>query len=520
MKQNLLFVCFLLACFLSKAQSKVFKEVSDEISSQVNVIKQDNALVGYLVFTRLEKASTDSFNYRITIIDENLNDIGTVNFKDENLILQAVAFEQDVLCLSYLKSNVIGTDFKNRKEYKRAMNNAKNFVLTQFLGLNGKTINVNTAKVDINVERDLYNRGKLSGTGSLKHSLQLRNIPGKGFASFYGDEQSNLLSVYDLSGKEVWKKKVSTLGKAFYLHTSNDNIYLLSKNEGEKIEGGYEVTGYNYADNIAFDKYTLKDRKGNSLKVLGFDNDPATGKAYLTGTIISPEMNGLYTMKDVTKGPYAGVFTINLNGPKRADYKETFSYWNTGANAAISDRGKVVESDAYSLLTNGFKDYQGNTYFVGSSVIRRIKWGSIVSSVVLAPLFVVSPLILIGGGTTKCKVTDAMLLKQNTNGTLTYDNTIPCNSTSFRPGRAPLNMYGPQKSFYHVANSDTKNDYVIVDDIKDIVIYNVTGKKVAKTIPHKNGGIRTFVYPAKEGHVMVAEYNKNEKYTRVSIESL
>src|SRR6187551_3928732 len=100
------------------AQTKVFKEVSDEISSQIKIIKQDNALVGYLAFTRLEKASQDSFNYRITIMDENLNDIGTVNFREEGLTLQDIAFEQDALCLAYLKSNVIGNNY-TKKEYNK-----------------------------------------------------------------------------------------------------------------------------------------------------------------------------------------------------------------------------------------------------------------------------------------------------------------------------------------------------------------------------------------------------------------
>ncbi|HVG40669.1 MAG TPA: hypothetical protein VM888_03580, partial [Chitinophagaceae bacterium] len=105
-------------------------------------------------------------------------------------------------------------------------------------------------------------------------------------------------------------------------------------------------------------------------------------------------------------------------------------------------------------------------------------------------------------------------------GKLSYESTIPCNKTSFRPGKAPMTTYGPQKSFYRVTNANTKNDYVIVDDIKDIVIYNVTQKKVAKTISHKDGSIQTNIYPAKEGHVMVSEYNRKEKYTRFSIESL
>jgi len=43
-----LLVC-LTACY-AHAQTKVFKEVSEEISSQMKIIRQDDALVGYLVY--------------------------------------------------------------------------------------------------------------------------------------------------------------------------------------------------------------------------------------------------------------------------------------------------------------------------------------------------------------------------------------------------------------------------------------------------------------------------------------
>src|SRR5438067_1598987 len=107
MKKTIAIVfCYALSVTLTHAQSKVFKEVSDEISSQMKIITQDDALIGYLVFTQLEKANKDSFNYKISIMDENLNDIGSLNFKEENLVLQDVSFEQDILCLAYLKSNI------------------------------------------------------------------------------------------------------------------------------------------------------------------------------------------------------------------------------------------------------------------------------------------------------------------------------------------------------------------------------------------------------------------------------
>ncbi|WP_315817593.1 DUF6770 family protein [Paraflavitalea speifideaquila] len=142
-KVMLLMLTFSLARLCSTAQSKVFKEVSDEISSQVGPITQDGALVGYLVFTRLEKVSEDSFNYRVTILDENLNDIGSVNFKDESIYLQCVAFEQDVLCLAYFKSRFYGKAFANKKEFNAAQPGFKHAVMLQFLGLNGKILKTN-----------------------------------------------------------------------------------------------------------------------------------------------------------------------------------------------------------------------------------------------------------------------------------------------------------------------------------------------------------------------------------------
>ncbi|MDQ3278420.1 MAG: hypothetical protein M3Q06_08835, partial [Bacteroidota bacterium] len=448
-KNQLLLLLCTLATLFAQAQSKVFKEVSEEISSQIRVIKQDNALVGYLVFTQLEKASEDSFNYQITIMDENLNDIGKVKFRDENLNLQAVSFEQDVICLAYLKSNVIGRRYKNKKDYNNITASPHHAVVTRFLSLDGKTIATNAEEADISISMGDFSYPYVMG--KLEQSIQLRNVPQKGFALFFGDNNNNHLLTYDIAGKEVWKKNVSRLAKANYLLSSAEGIYLLSKKQEQKIEGGYEVTGYAFAGSGTYDKYVLKDKKGNALKVLGFDNDPVSGKPYATGMIINPERNGLYTLKDLSKQPYNGVFTINFNGPKKSEIRETFSYWENDKTGLLKENGKFAKSDAYSLFDQGFMDYQGNTYFVGSSVIKKPKWGSIISSVILSPLIVVSPMILVMG-TTKCKTTDALVLKQTPDGKLSYDNTIPCNYSSFAPSRAPIVQYGPRKSFYRVTN--------------------------------------------------------------------
>jgi hypothetical protein len=112
-----------------------------------------------------------------------------------------------------------------------------------------------------------------------------------------------------------------------------------------------------------------------------------------------------------------------------------------------------------------------------------------------------------------------VVLKQNPKGAISVEQFIPANTIRIRNGLHPITDYDT-RDYYLATNSETKTEYIIIDDAKDISIYNVNQKKVARTIPHKDGKVYTYVFPAKEGHIMISEYNKKERYTRVSIEAL
>src|SRR5947209_3850562 len=198
MKMKLaIMLCCVFTVTYSFAQSKVFKEVNDEISSTMKVISQDDALMGYLVFTQLERANEDSFNYKVSIMDENLNDIGTVNFREENLDLQAVSFEQDVLCLAYVKTNMIGNKYAGMKSFRKADEKAHKSIFTQFINLQGKIIQTNSYNADIKIVNEVQMNGKVTASGKLKHDIILKNIPQKGFVCFYGDEEKNALIAFN-----------------------------------------------------------------------------------------------------------------------------------------------------------------------------------------------------------------------------------------------------------------------------------------------------------------------------------
>ncbi|RYY96836.1 MAG: PepSY domain-containing protein [Chitinophagaceae bacterium] len=516
------FVSFLLCGLLAGAQSKVFREVSSEISSQMKLITQDEALIGYLMFTQLEKVNADSFNYQVSIMDENLNDIGKLNFKDKNLELRSVSFEQDILCLGYVKSDLADLKNTSMKKIRKAMDAAGNAVFTQLINLKGDIIHSSSIAVDLALKEELAyvkNSRPSVVAGRLKHDLVLKNIPGKGFVGFYGDQEKNRLFAFDIAGKELWSKNIPD-AQAFGMLTTTNDVYVLSKRKMEMLEGGYEVRGFAAGDGNSYDKYELKDKKGSQLKVLGFETDPNSGKPIITGSIIDPVRgNNFYTVTALSKGPYDGVFTVSLNGPRRADIKETFSYWSDGSKAPeISASGLVSDNHAYPRFSSSIRDFKGNTYFVGNSYIRKPKVGSIVASILLSPT-IIFPIFISAGGYNKGKAVDAVLMRQDSAGRLRFENAIEGQSSRFYAAKMDLSYYG-FKTFYTVSNPTTKSNFLIVDDFGKTVIYNVDTRRVMRTVSHREGSVSTAIFPAKQGHIMVVENNRRERYTKLSIEAL
>lgn len=491
---SLLFVCTL------EAQSKIFKEVGEDISTQVKAITQGNALVGYLAFTRLEKADADSFNYRVTIMDENLNDIGTVNFRQGILDLQAVSFEQNVLCLGYIQSPLTGGEpVRSRRDLRQAQDAAAlSHIVLQFINLDGKVINTWSREVTLNTATltpgGLWSAMKL--IGYLKYGMQIVNIPNGGFAFFYGDEDKQQLAVFDTRGDLTHEQEAPTVADHFYLRASATEIYLLTKHDIRVPEGGCTLYVYSAKDLDAENNFDLRDADNNWLKVLSFDNDPVTGDAFIAGCIINPRREQEFiTARDYAYGPYVGLFTLDLGNPHK-DMHANCSYWSGENIPGISGYGQFTTQGFYVKYTTAFKDYKGNTIFAGTALVGE---GFV--------------------GSAKYKLTDGVFVRQDTSGNIALDNNIPCDETKYFSDAGILYAQD-KKDYYKVDNPDTKTNYMIIDDEANIYIYNVSAKKVVRIIPHKDGNVKINVYPAKEGHMMVSEYNRKEKYTRFSIEAL
>jgi len=482
------FIAF--AALYSNAQTKIFKEVDGEVLSQMRTIRQDNILIGYLVFTQLEKATEDSFNYRITILDENLNDIGTVNFRQLKLDLQAVAFEQDVLCLGYLKTNLIGYTFKSKQEFRAALDSNQTAIYTQFIGLDGKIIKTNSVAANITIAdaKDEWWVRAVDAWGILHNTIQLQNISETGFACFYGDRRNHLM-VFDTKGNVLWKKQVTEetdgykwdrwhIG-AVYMATFGNNIYLIS-NKYEwghsKPQSGmfnFELLGFSAIDTTKQLQYPLSDEKDNQLRLFYFKNDPSTGKPCITGMIANKNEK------------FLGVCTITIGGLTSSDVHWVNSYWDDDIFDAPAD-SKSIKKDISDLAVKySFRGFNGHSYFTAYTYASGSEF-----------------------------------MEQNEKGMLSVKSNI-LSESDLHPKPLPFHKNdNDNRSFYSIVSADAKICYLIVDDPRTVSIYNVNQQKVQRTIPHKDGDTKITVFPAKDGYIMVSEYNKKEKYTKFSIEAL
>ncbi len=503
------------------AQSKVFKEVNDDISTETKTIFSGRSVIGYVVFSQLEKANEDSFNYKLTIMDENLNDIGVIDFREIGLTLEAISFENDILCLAYLKSSQFGKSYAKYKQVKKLA--SSDFVMTQYINLDGKILG--SQNLPVTTSGSFYSnyawgaKSSYSYSTRLKHGLQLKALPGKGFLLFYGDDANSKIINYDLQGKELWSTKLPE-SKGYYLNAVAQNIYLLLKDDNTTY-GDFRYTSLDANTGKLGKIKNLQDKEGNQLRVFTFEPDPGTGNLYISGSILNNKQNKIDTrIKMQSKGINKGVFTIDIDSTAKNGMKEKYVYWSDGSlKPNINKVGYTKENKSYNIISNSYRDYNGNTYYVSESLVKKPRIGGIASSVILAPTFIV-PMMQAMLGFNIYTLRNTNIYKLSQKGNYSLDRQLDMTKTHKGAGKADISYLTNYRSNYYVTNDESKNSYLVARDEKSTQIYNTEKRKIIRTVPYKKDGSSLLIGPAKEGYIMVIENNKKEKYTRLSIEKL
>ncbi len=448
----------------SNAQSKVFNQITGAIRSNLSEITQNRTVVGYLRLVQLEKASKNTYNYELNIMDENLNEISTAKFSDGPLSLNDVAFEQDVICASFYKS---ATE-----------------VSLYFINLEGKVIKSQTIE------------SKNSSKGVTK------NLPGVGFLYHKIAKEFSLIA-YNVEGKQLWEKSIDR--EAYYLATTSKMIAYYDFHKTKSINFLNAADGKNFYS---------KELEVDANFSHAFTGTQIYGDTIFYSGFISPfnRYGKGMQFKNLKKGYQKGVIVIKAWAPNKQSVKITETKW---ADADLSDITKVAgnpdnKKENY-LFENSVTDKDGNTYFLADNVLRKPRVGLITTTVVLSPLIFFSPL-LASAGFNKYYFTDATIFKLTPNNRFSKVTSIP----QVRSSKNFAKEFVSTQPTRNIIDQEGVNAYFVSSDSKNVGITNLSTKKT-KSIPRYAGNISSTIFPAKEGHFMLVENNNSTKSVKLSI---
>lgn len=458
------------------SQSKIFKQVAGAVRTEVNEIVENKSVVGYTSLTQLEKTDKNNFNYELTVMDENLNDLGNIKFNDIDMDLTSVAFEQDVLCITFYKSKAKNNFFRSITE---------DFTSIYFVDLKGNIIN------------------KIEKEAKGYRGIVALNVPQKGFLVYTPAEHK--INMYNIQGKLVWEKHIGE-GDAESISTSKDMVaYYQNKSKTfDFIDANDGKRSYTFTPTNS-DKYNIQVL---SSKTIG-------DKIYFAGSTYTKKP--IEIMKQLKRGYNKGVFTIEASGLSKDKIKEKVNLWADGSNDVLNKDASFPENRKEQvIITSSIVDNNGNAYFYGSNFNRSLRVGYTVATVALSPL-ILPPLYMSILGYNKYYYQNGTIFRLDNKGIFSIYSTIETEKSRKMLPKTYVNWeFRPTTGF---SNLEATENYFISYDKSQHYIFNLNSKKI-KSIPRKQSGISTSLFPAKEGHIMVIERDKNEKSTKLSIVAL
>lgn len=491
----LLFILFF--SLSNKAQISSLAELaSGEIQLFNPIYEIDKSIYGYLMVVKLQKENEFKQVYEYVLLDKNLNKAANGEFTDtaykkynSQFLVPEKIGEKIVLSKMY---------FRNQKAFGSSV--AYKFVSNRTLDLS-----TNTMSEPFYFDKNEFVAGvrpskKLDKTLKKTNFVQYPFAINDGYLLYkasklqtnsFGNKDITTLEAYTIDNAKKWNynynpKKENIQSRIEFL--AEDKIVLWTKNfrdkvqnlhfinpEDGKMEFKYTIEGKNSEFNHFFKLRTFKDK---TVIVGMYSKNKATGFNYKKAL---------------------GVFKIELDNEGNETFKKYFSWEDAGEFMDIKKNGKLEKG--YKLLAKQFFIFNdGSTAFL-SEKFKDQQYYVVVS---LAP-----------------KTTDFMMLN--------FDKDFALKS---------VDKIEKDKSYY------TSSDYLYSQRIKDgngvVFFYRdfkkdeetrkkswvlgivtiIDGKMKQEQIPMSSEEFYISPYIAKEGFILLREYNKDSEHDEIRLEKL
>jgi hypothetical protein len=268
-KSSLLFLTLILSVTIF-AQSKIFENVLEvELQSSVE-ITNNKQIVGYALFYKIDKMKKSAL-YRLSILDENLKEIGSNEFEGgREMVLRRAVYESNNILLSFY-------DKDKYEDYER---------FVKVFDLKGKlkgTISYDPEKV----KKGMFGAAVAAQMETIYEGTE--NIEGKGFVTLYQSKAKTGgvdIQMIDNNGKLKWEKNISAdkgdRTDLYLLGTTTNTVLLFQMDRGSIMarDASIFLVGLNATDgkdlfkkpldinDITYEPVLIKNSTDGKLKIV------------------------------------------------------------------------------------------------------------------------------------------------------------------------------------------------------------------------------------------------------------
>lgn len=498
----------LLFSFGAFAQSKIFDNVLDvEVKSSI-AITNNKQIVGYAFFYKVDKMKKSAL-YRLSILDENLKEIGSNEFEGgKDLVLTRGVYESEKLLFSFYDDD----EFDGFKKFVKVFD------------LKGKQLGLIGYDPD-KVKKGMFGAAVAAELETLYEGTE--NVEGKGFVRVYQSKAKTGgidIQFIGLDGKLKWERNV-TAEKGdrtdLYLISTTPKTILLCQMERGSImdtDPAIFLVGLNNDNGKELFKKPL-DIKGNSYEPM-LVKTTADGKIKMVASLLDESAKFL---KAVPKG-----ISISELNDQTGEIKiiKDFTYANDLSNV-LTMKSETKSEDGYIKPHNLLMMNDGSMVLVGEFFRKTVS----------AAGMAVKVLSRGGGSAAQATVDDMFLLRINTALKATALEKIEKDKerTSLPGDFMSIGLTSKWLTYTH-SFGYMYTDEGIDGSNKTVLARGSFGDEkygtVAITIDDKKGftqkrfsipkekNVSYYVSRAKPGYVMITKYNSKEKKMTVNLEKV
>jgi len=200
MKKLILVITFLISSYYSaNAQNMTYSDIKKITLRNVGAITENDIVKGYYMFYFVDKANGTQNNYKLIILDNNLQETHDIDLtKPKDLIFLECSYNGSNFCISFVNEKTKSAEYMvlNKKGEKTG-----NYKIT---GLSSSEIAYLTANID---NEDYVYSGGLAG------------IQDKGFVRYGMEKEKGMrfeIEMIDSTGKKLWSTNSGVTTKKSY----------------------------------------------------------------------------------------------------------------------------------------------------------------------------------------------------------------------------------------------------------------------------------------------------------------